>query len=134
MGTRSRIGIKNADETITSIYCHWDGYPDHNGQILMEHYTNEGKIQKLMALGDLSTLGKEIGEPHDFNNRVDGWCTAYGRDRGEEDVSSKKHEDMAAFLAWEEEYNYLFQNGQWYLVEDIDNLMPLSEASFELDY
>jgi len=118
MATRSRIGIENADGTITSIYCHWDGYPDHNGQILIEHYTDEAKIRRLMELGDLSVLGPEIGEKHDFNARADRWCTAYGRDRGEEDVSSMDHEDEAAFLACGEEYNYLFRNGEWFVTTD----------------
>ena len=35
MGTRSRIGIRNADDSVDSIYCHWDGYPDHNGRLLV---------------------------------------------------------------------------------------------------
>lgn len=118
MATRSRIGIENADGTFTSIYCHWDGYPNHNGRILIEHYTDEAKIRQLMALGDLSTLGTEIGEKHDFNESNKRWCTAYGRDRGEENVSSMVHEDEAAFLACAEEYTYLFRNGEWLVTTD----------------
>ena len=30
MGTRSSIAIKTEDG-IKAIYCHWDGYVDHNG-------------------------------------------------------------------------------------------------------
>ena len=30
MATRSRIGIQLADQSILSVYCHWDGYPEFN--------------------------------------------------------------------------------------------------------
>ena len=33
MGTRSRIGVMHGDK-VKSVYCHWDGYLEHNGQIL----------------------------------------------------------------------------------------------------
>jgi len=74
----------NSDGTVTRIYCHWDGYPSHNGVLLQEYWDTPHKVDQLLALGDLSSLGKEIGEQHDFMNRRSGdWCTAYGRDRGE---------------------------------------------------
>ncbi len=37
MSTRSRIAIENVDNTVTSIYCHFDGYVSHNGDILQNH-------------------------------------------------------------------------------------------------
>lgn len=90
MGTRSRIARQNDDGTFTSIYCHWDGYPDHHGPILLDHYSSRAKSAKLMELGDLSSLGSGPGEKHDFDaasNR--DWCTAYGRDRGEKGVEAE---------------------------------------------
>ena len=83
MATRSLIGKQNQDGSISYIYCHYDGYPSNNGVILQEHYTTPFKVDQLLALGDLSILGTEVGEQHDFNNRTRGWCLAYGRDRGE---------------------------------------------------
>ena len=56
MATRSRIAIENEDGTVTSIYCHWDGYVDHNGMILQEHYNERSKVEALIALGDISYL------------------------------------------------------------------------------
>jgi hypothetical protein len=89
MATRSLIGKLNSDGTITSIYCHWDGYPSHNGVLLQEYWNTPYKVDQLLALGDLSSLGKEIGEQHDFNSpRNRDWCTAYGRDRGERGVGA----------------------------------------------
>lgn len=88
MGTRARIGRINEDGTVTSIYTHWDGYPEHHAPILLGAYDTPAKLKKLFALGDLSTLGSELGEKHDFdeplyNTEKKDWCKSYGRDRGE---------------------------------------------------
>ena len=48
MSTRSRIGIRNKDNTITSIYCHWDGYPTWNGKMLLTYYTKREDVEKLI--------------------------------------------------------------------------------------
>ncbi len=72
MATRSLIGM-NLDNGITKIiYCHWDGYPEHNGQLLMDHYNTPAAITALMELGDLSSLGESPDQ-----------CSAYHRDRRE---------------------------------------------------
>ena len=84
MGTRSFIAKKVNEEKYIAVYCHWDGYPSHNGKILKEHYSNSNRLDLLLSHGDMSVLGSEIGNMHDFENRDDGnVCTFYGRDRGE---------------------------------------------------
>ena len=115
MATRSRIGIiDNRSGSVTSIYCHWDGYPENNGRILIENYTDVAKIQKLMKLGDLSSLGKEIGERQNFDQPTDrNWCLAYGRDRGETQVRSQMHNSLEDYLKYGEEYNYLWDGVRW---------------------
>jgi hypothetical protein len=93
MATRSLIGKLNSDKTtVDYIYCHWDGYIGHNGKILHEHYNTLEKVDALLTLGDLSSLAEEIGEKQDFEDiksHKDTWCLAYGRDRGETNVSVK---------------------------------------------
>lgn len=37
MSTNSRIGILHEDGTTETIYCHWDGYPEHQMPILTKH-------------------------------------------------------------------------------------------------
>ena len=79
MGTRSTIAMKKPEGGVVAIYCHWDGYPAHNGVILNKHWTDTDKIAQLIGLGDLSSLGTELGEKQDFDNREtqsDGWCLA----------------------------------------------------------
>lgn len=113
MATRSRIGIRESNGTVTSVYCHWDGYPEHNGDILVKYYTNEAKIRKLLDLGDMSVLGRDLGKKHRFEDRVPNTCTFYGRDR--DDIwCSAINMDMAEFLAGHagEDYFYLFDPAQ----------------------
>lgn len=71
MATRSLIGIKLGDY-IKTIYCHWDGYPEHNGQLLVDNYTSPSAVFDLLELGDLSSLAETPAK-----------CTAYHRDRKE---------------------------------------------------
>ena len=138
MGTRSMIGIENPNtKAVKSIYCHWDGYLEHNGAILNEHYTSSPKVNNLIALGDLSSLRQEIGEKHAFSRfeltdpaeivahekLTETQCTFYTRDRGE-DAPYKRFEDAKAALEYYDgswcEYFYLFrydadqQAGKWY--------------------
>jgi hypothetical protein len=72
MATRSLIGIKLDNEIVKTIYCHWDGYPEHNGKLLVENYSSPATITELMELGDLSTLDITPDK-----------CKAYHRDRNE---------------------------------------------------
>ena len=116
MSTRSNIGILNQDGTVDYIYCHFDGYVEHNGQILNEHYTTEGKVRQLIALGDLSVLGEIIGEKQDFNNRTKGSCLAYGRDRGEDNTEASKCSYVDYTKEHFEEYVYLFTPGKGWQV------------------
>jgi hypothetical protein len=120
MSTRSDIIRENLDGSFDRIYCHWDGYPSSNGKILLHHYTDPAKVDALIRLGDLSSLGPEIGEKHPFDQCPEGQCNAYLRDRGETGTRSmhfKTTSELAAFLkeSWTE-YCYFFRvaDGKWY--------------------
>ena len=113
MATRSNIGILNSDGTVDYIYCHFDGYLENNGKLLNEFYNMDGKIRALIALGDISSLGKEIGEEQDFNApRNRDWCLVYGRDRGENDTEARKCSYVDYTKEYFEEYVYLFTPGK----------------------
>lgn len=115
MATRSAIGIIT-DRYIYGIYCHWDGYPENNGRMLVEHYKTIDQIWELIKLGDLSSLGEEIGEQHDEKD-VGKFCTYYDRDykRGPHPYSSfnTRAEFKDNFERAGCEYFYLFKDGQW---------------------
>jgi hypothetical protein len=129
MGTHSRIGVMHGDK-VKSVYCHWDGYLEHNGQVL-EQYYDSAKANNLVALGDMSTLRPQIGEKHAFSQfdlpaeEVEAykeltrdWCTFYGRDRGEVSVW-KVANTFEEFLDQADdcgaEYYYIMKDGVWYV-------------------
>ena len=139
MGTRSMIAIQNPySKDVRAVYCHWDGYLEHNGSLLQKHYSASPKVNNLIALGDLSSLRPEIGEKHLFSSMelpkeqreaheeaVKDMCTFYTRDRGEDAPfkvfpTLKKAQDY--FEGSWCEYLYVFkytkasdyQSGEWH--------------------
>ena len=60
MGTRSTIALEYADGTVEQVYCHWDGYLEHNGQILARHYMDPFKVRDLINLGGFSSLDTTV--------------------------------------------------------------------------
>ena len=149
MSTNSTIALEFADGTVQSVYCHWDGYLDHNGLILQEHYSDPFKLQQLIDLGNLSSLGPNIGEKHQFDNpyrfgtpEATAWsnanrevCTFYGRDRDEPDTESMKFANFREYVMKNDsqEYDYILRqiNGKavWFVkTYRTDGYVTLAEA------
>ena len=144
MGTRSRIAVMHGS-VCKSVYCHWDGYLDHNGRILQEYY-DSAKANNLVALGDLSSLRPNIGEKHAFSKLevpMDGeaydklygdMTTFYGRDRGEDGVSAKKFASYEDYLLNHqyEEYEYILRSvggeAVWFVADHSNDFKPLLQA------
>jgi hypothetical protein len=122
MATRSRIGIQKEDGSVTSIYCHWDGYPDHNGKILLSNYTEREKVEELIALGSISSLRKNIvntSGTHSFESPQEDVTIAYHRDRGEALQEARIDESIEAYAKSDyEEYGYVFtRDNEWKVVD-----------------
>lgn len=114
MSTNSTITIKRIDGTETGIYCHHDGYIEGVGVTLQLAYNTAEKVEELLKLGDLSTLGyytePKAGTVHDFEHPQESVCVAYHRDRGEEYRQSNG----------DNEYIYTFDERDcvWYVEEE----------------
>jgi hypothetical protein len=139
MATRSRIGIVNEDGTVSSIYCHWDGYVKHHGPLLLTYYTDREKVKSLIDLGDISILAKHVEPPsvveekdyngkkgesmlkkfgvigkHSFDDPLPGVTVAYHRDRGEDYIEPRINESLEDYFLDNEEYGYVFTlEGEW---------------------
>ena len=134
MGTRSTIALEYADGTVGQVYCHWDGYLEHNGMILYKHYSDPFKLRELMDLGDLSSLGERIGSQHAFDKAPEGECTFYKRDRKENGVSQKMYDNFADYVENHqyEEYEYILrQDGVWYVGDHGEAFVPLADVLAE---
>ena len=140
MGTRSRIGVMHGDK-LKSVYCHWDGYLQHNGQLLQNHY-DSAKANHLISLGFISSLKEEIGEKHPFSGydvtpNISGekyaelygkMTTFYGRDRDETGTDFTVDQSYDEFLSkdYDYEYYYIMRDGVWYVgvAYETDNMVP----------
>ena len=104
MGTRSRVAVMHGD-VCKSVYCHYDGYLDYAGRILLEHYDSTA-ANALIARGDNSGV-KETLEDMNFYS-----------DRGEDNVSWQVAHTFDEFLEQVQgcggEYYYVMRDGVWY--------------------
>lgn len=72
MSTRALIGIlykditntQNPDDKVKYIYCHFDGYPNGVGNELKKNYSSGEKLERLLDLGDCSTITPELVSYH----------------------------------------------------------------------
>lgn len=141
MSTNSSICMLSKDGKVKEIYCHWDGYLDYNGDILINHYKDPEKVKNLIALGSLSSLGEELideivrkyGFGFAYNEEAKKEYTeeeldaskstiAYHRDRGEElNITEYKNlreffDSMRGYNYREFTYLYIEEEKTWYLL------------------
>jgi hypothetical protein len=103
MATRSRIGIELSDESVLSVYHHWDGYPEWLGRILNTHYNTKEKAIELIDGGDMSTCWNDNNEPEYYSARG-------------EDCPPRLDDHLFDYLLNEnnEEFAYLYTRyGKW---------------------
>lgn len=113
MATRSYIGkLESNGNTVSYIYCHWDGYLSHNGEILQEHYNDVDEVDQLLKLGDISALEPALEGCKPYNDP----------DMNVSYKSLEKYNSSPTI-----EYFYLFTNegwkvsvrgGEWMMLED----------------
>jgi hypothetical protein len=122
MATRSRIGIENEDGSVSSVYCHWDGYPSHNGDLLVKHYSDRENVEALISLGSISSLRKNLvntSGTHSFESPQEDVTIAYHRDRGEDLQEARIDESIEAYAKSDyEAYGYVFtRDDEWKVVD-----------------
>ena len=102
MGTRSTIAIEFADNSVSQVYCHWDGYLENNGEILQSNYMDPFKVRELIDLGDFSSLRETVEETKEG---------AYHFSR-DEDFTVRRYMDVDEYFAdcQQEEYDYILRN------------------------
>jgi hypothetical protein len=109
-----------------SVYCHYDGYLDYTGRILLAHYDSTA-ANMLIARGDNSGVKETIDDMNFY------------KDRGETDVEWAVAHTFDEFLEQVEccggEYYYVMRDGVWYAgaVYDTEGLIknglvPLAQA------
>lgn len=107
MSTRWQIAAKLSDGRCGCIYVHHDGYPKYAFDTLTKFYTEQTKIDALIALGDCSFIGPKLDDCVPYAARGDDLkdvCPTYGTDlRAVAD--EHQHGD--------EEYRYIWDGNSW---------------------
>ena len=113
MSTRARIGIQLPDDSILSVYHHFDGYPEWLGVILKEHFNTYEKASELIDGGNMgccysdSEYDAETGDYIDVEPRA----TYYGGDK-EAPILSKNFDEFTRIDCWQE-FSYVFVKDRW---------------------
>ena len=118
MSTRSRIGLLIGDESVVSVYHHWDGYPSWLGIHLRNNYTTKEQIEELLDGGDISCISSDT----DWELEKCELHIQFYNDRGE-DTEPRFDSTVEDYLDDGEEYAYLFENNEW-ICYDLHNAQP----------
>lgn len=134
MGTRSRVAVMHGD-VCKSVYCHYDGYLDYTGRILMAHYDSTA-ANMLVARGDNSGVKETIEDMNFYEDRE-----AQGEDVTEflDSTPWQVAHSFEEFLEQVDqccgEYYYVMKDGVWYAgavyaTEGLikNGLVPLAQA------
>ena len=113
MGTRSRVAVMHGD-VCKSVYCHYDGYLDYTGRILLSHYDSTA-ANLLVARGDNSGVKETIEEMNFYEDRTEE------DDDVHEFINSTPWAVAHSFEEFLEqvqgccgEYYYVMRDGVWY--------------------
>lgn len=136
MSTPSTIARKNEDGTLTAINCNYDGYPSSVGTLLEERYSDPAKVDALIKMGDIWSLGNEPVDvitpimaalgcryPYELVARqgkldektVDELLDMYTRRISDKYArEARTYDDVDALLRNEDgAYVYVFDGGKW---------------------
>jgi len=124
MSTTAGIGLTMPDGTIKAVYLHWDGYIGNGGagETLAKYYTEPRKVERLVNLGFLSSLGAKVEPdpktPHSWAKPQENVTVAYHRDRGQRLIPARQFKDREEYEAegagsLSASYLYLFEKGRW---------------------
>ena len=120
MGTRSNIIYEEPTGEVLSMYCHYDGYPSHNGRILFDQYNSAEKVKALVEVGYAKVLDKEgVGVDPERPNEME------------------RHRNLNSYM-WSVdevmiEYIYRFARGQWWMSK-IESVKPEDSYMVSITY
>lgn len=121
-GTRSQIGKIKKNGKITSVYMHYDGYPDHMLPIIKKGYKDGKAVDLLLKKGGGSGLEVKID---DINFYGDKATTDGDMKDTEKFVKDAANNGGAEFI-----YLYSERDSKWYMVDVYDSydLVPAFES------
>lgn len=109
MGTPANIVALHSSGRWGVSYINYDGYVEGVGMTLFEFYADQNRVDALLELGHLSSLGQTLDPKH---------TESYARDRDEEDVDTDYYDTYAQALAEAHDhpgqYLYAWEGHYWH--------------------
>ena len=109
MATTSSIALQDNDK-VYQIYCHFDGYPEHNGEILKQFYDTKRKVKNLIKKGDMFSLDKKLSK-----------CDTYDKKEKEPHpaIETTIFDFYTNYHDYEiRNYNYIFVDNHWFIKKE----------------
>lgn len=109
-------GEVKLDGKYISAYCHHDNYVSGTGYDLMRGWNNYNMALNLVLGGDMSSISEEMAA-HYVATYKEKW----------KDDKPKLYDELPPIT---EEYQYLFQNGEWYVrsIHGLDDFVPVKDV------
>ena len=93
MGTRGYIAKQVGPDAYLTIYSCIENYPEHAGKLLLENYSSPELVDKLVALGDIWRLEKNLDPnpdlQHDSEKQQEDVILSFTRDAGESNCQAE---------------------------------------------
>ena len=123
MVTESTISYTLPDGSIRQVYAQCDEPIAGMRTIILENYTTQEQVVELVELGDISALGKDIAS-----------TVFRERDLNETGKEPHAYPSVAAYLqsSRRREYDFLFQDGEWFLRYGVAKLRDLNVVNNQL--
>ena len=123
-----------------TILCQKDGYVQHVGALLVNHYNTFKKAIELISLGDIAYLSERACpsivtyEAHSWEKPAPGVTVAYGRDRGEQNVGPAHFRSLKDILNYNTWYDhaYVYENRMWYKLTESSSSEAVLTPVFQL--
>ncbi len=116
MATRSTISVVQKDNSVKSVYCHFDGYIIRGvGEALQTYFNTDEGANNVISEGDLSNIYK-------------GTFESYHSKRGEA-IDICHYNTLESFLSnlEKQEFNYLFIDGEWKIIDSDNEINEIFE-------
>ena len=143
MATRALIGMQ-VENGIKTMYCHWDGHVTSAGLTLATAYQDRTKVEKLMELGNISSLDSEpviVARHQDAAG-----CTRAGEYEAACLLAGAGLADLWDEAGQEYEYLYTLEGtwlvrlsdrgravGSWYILELVDGTRTKMGALYQAE-
>lgn len=127
MSTHATISAVMDDNTVMMTRVNYNGYLDHTGRALLKYFNDFDSVSKLVNAGEAGTIDLDTGTVECYDQTIDlatGTVECY-------DQNKYYPRQLNSIFDWykampEEEYNYIFVDGKWFLYSPA-KLVPLQD-------